>query len=1130
MKKFSIVIFLLVLFQTNAQYNENAPWMMGSDNAKKSTNSSGNFDALTTSFDTYWKNKDYSKKGSGFKPFKRWENHWKYYLQKDGSIATPEVIWSAWEQKQKLSEFKKNSISNWVSIGPLTTNTKTGQGRINTFIIDPNNPTTYYVGAPSGGIWKSTDAGINWTPLSDYLPQIGVSGIAIDPKNSNIIYIATGDDDAFDTYSVGVLKSTDAGITWKKTGLDFSDTYSISNEIYIHPSNSNIIWVSTNKGFYKSTNAGVTWSKKLSGNIVDFKLKPGDPNTIYCVGNGFFYKSVNSGDTFDIISSENLPVKGTSSRMAIDVTPANPNFLYLLSAKTDDSFQGVYVSKDSGTTFTKTLESNDIFGGSKQAWYDMALTVSPSNANLVFVGVLDIWRSVDGGNNFIQKNYWYNYSHPAYTHADIHFLRFFNNKLYAGTDGGIYESSTNANSFVDLTENLNISQYYKIATAKNSSARIAGGLQDNGGFAFSNNIWHNYHGGDGMDCAIDPNNENINYGFTQFGSSLNVTFDGGITEGVTVAYAPSSEVNGSEDRGGNWVTPLTTNKDGVLYAGYSKLYKLVNNMWEAVSSDFFEGDLDNVEIAPSDNNVIYVSKSKNLFKSIDGGITFVQIPNDFKYFISSVAINNQNSNIVYVTIGGISGRVYQSSDGGENWVDITKNLPSEPKLVIKHQNQSLVNDLYIGTSLGVYHINDNLTEWEAFDNNLPNVPINDIEINTNDKTITVGTYGRGVWQSNIEVTKANYDISLLNINSNNTINCNGITPNITVKNNGLKSFNKIQINYIIDLDSFTYTYNGNINPDETKEIELPNISAINYGSHTLEIETVILNDTFVENNTLKASFTTNISSEGQYINTFGDANPDEWLVKNVGDTNKLWQKGIATSTLFLDTFDNSYTTNSSGNYSDETTSYLVTPCYDLSQMENPILKFDMVFDIEKDWDVLYMEYTLNNGKTWEILGTANDPNWYNSNFIDPKRPITVGKQWTGTDTTAKEYSYNLASLATATNIIFRFVFASDQAENGEGASIDNFTIDATAILAVEDLEETKFKVYPNPSNAIFNIQRRNSESMQLSVYDITGKLVHQEKDIETTNYPLNLSSLSQGIYFLKIAEGNKQAVKRLLLK
>ena len=98
-------------------------------------------------------------------------------------------------------------------MGPYTTNVKNGQGRVNTFIIDPNNSSTFYVGAPSGGIWKSTDSGINWSPLSDQIPQIGVSGIAIDPDNSDIIYIATGDDDARDTYSVGVLKSTNGGIS-----------------------------------------------------------------------------------------------------------------------------------------------------------------------------------------------------------------------------------------------------------------------------------------------------------------------------------------------------------------------------------------------------------------------------------------------------------------------------------------------------------------------------------------------------------------------------------------------------------------------------------------------------------------------------------------------------------------------------------------------------------------------------------------------------------------------------------------------------------------------------------------------------------------------------------------------------
>ncbi len=1122
MKNIITIFFFFIISLSFGQFNEAAPWMnLDKNNSKKSKPT---LNEISSSFNQYWRGKDFSKKGSGHKPFKRWENHWKNNLNKDGSIATPNIFWKAWEQKQTLA---KSSVSNWQSLGPYTTNVKTGQGRINTFIIDPNNPNTYYVGAPAGGIWKSTDAGINWAPLSDYLPQIGVSGIAIDSNNSNIIYIATGDDDARDTYSVGVLKSIDGGNTWNTTGLDFTQTNSVSNEIYIHPNNSNILWVSTNKGFYKSVDAGVNWSKNLSSNIVDFKLKPGDPSTIYAVSNSKFYKSTDSGDNFTIITS-NLPT--SSGRFAIDVSPANPEIIYILSANLDNSYQGLYKSTNSGLTFNQTAETDDIFGGSRQAWYDMALTVSPTNANLVFVGVLDIWRSNDGGNNFAQKNRWWDTSEPSYTHADIHFLRYFNNRLYAGTDGGIYESSDNANSFTDLTENLNISQYYRISVAKNTAANIVGGLQDNGGFAYSNNAWYKYHGGDGMDCAVDPNNSNTYYGFTQYGGSLNVTYNGGISEGGTITSAPSSET-GTGDNGGDWITPLVSNNKGVLYAGYSSLYKLNNNSWEAVSlNGVFGGDVTNISISNTNNNIFFVSRSNKLFKSDDAGVTFVENNFLFPSSISSIDINNQNENIIYVTCRGVNGKIYQSLDGGDNWEDITKNLPNEPKLVIRHQNQSLENDLYVGTSIGVYHINDAMTEWEVFDTNLPNVPIEDIEINIEDQKIIVGTYGRGVWQSPITVNKANADISLLAINTNNSVQCNGLTSKITIKNNGLNSFNTIDITYFVDENPFGYTYNGVVAPNEIREIELPNNNNISIGVHSLRMEVTITNDAFIDNNILYGTFTLNNSGTGQYVNTFGDVNNDIWLTQTLGNPTDLWQKGLATTTLFKDKSDNSFITNPTGNYTDETTSYLISPCYDLSQLENPILKFDMVFDIELNWDVLYMEYSLNSGATWEILGNANDPNWYNSNFIDVQRPITVGKQWTGTDTTLKEYSYNLSAFNQESNIIFRFVFVSDHAENGEGAAIDNFTIEASAVLSVDDLTKTNLIVYPNPSTAIFNISHQSLEKMDVSVYDMTGKLIFNEKNIFSPNYSLNLSKANKGIYILKIVEGNKQIAKRIIIQ
>ena len=1122
MKKFTFFFLFFIIATTRGQYNEGAPWVTQATQEKFKQSQS--LEQISSAFNSYWKGKDQSKKGSGFKPYKRWENHWRNQLQKDGSLATPQMIWNSWVQKNQLH---KSSISSWESIGPFTTNVKQGQGRINTFITDPNNPNTYYTGAPAGGLWRSTDSGIHWTPLTDHLPQIGISGIAIDKNNSNIIYVATGDDDSRDTYSVGVLKSVDGGITWNKTGLDFSVTNAITNEIYIHPDDSNIIWVSSNQGFYKSKDGGASWSKNLVTNIVDFKLKPGDPEVVYAVSRSKFYKSTNGGDSFVLIGT-GLPE--TSGRFAIDVSPNDPEVVYVLSANIDYTFQGLYKSTDSGINFLKAGVLEDIFGGSTQAWYDMSITVNPEDADMVFVGVLDIWRSDDGGDTFIQKNRWWDYSDPAYTHADIHFLRYFNGKLYAGTDGGIYESPDDADSFKDLTENLSISQYYKISTAKSNAAHIVGGLQDNGGFAFSNNIWHQYHGGDGMDCVVDPNNENVYYGFSQFGGRLNVTFNGGETEGGSIAEAPKAETDEESDRGGNWVTPLVANQKGELYAGYSKVYKLTNGSWEPVSNDVFGGDLDNVAISTSNNDVMYASRLNRLFKSTDRGLTFIKVDYSFTNLISSIEINNQDENIVYLTTAGFDsdGQVFKSTNGGQVWENISKNLPNEPKLVIKHQNQSLANDLFVGSSISVYHINDNMSEWEVFDANLPNAPVYDMEINIDDKLITVGTYGRGVFQSPIEVFKAASDISLLSINTNNSVQCNGITPVITVKNNGLNNISSVFVKYMVDQIPYEFNYTGNILAEEIRKIELPNNPNIMMGNHELDVEISIQNDSFNNNNMLFGSFTSNISGEGQYVNTFGDVNQDEWLTLTLGTPNSLWEKSEATSEKFKNKFNNAYVTNANGNYSDETTAYLVSPCYDLSRLENPLLKFDMIFDIELNWDVLYLEYTIDNGGSWHILGTADDPNWYNSDFIDPQRQITVGKQWTGTDTEVKEYSYPLTELANQSNVIFRFVFASDQAENGEGVAMDNFGIQASAILAADDFNKHNFQLYPNPSSSVFYIQRPGIDEMRVSVYDLTGRLVLEKNKINSAHFALDLSGVEKGLYFLKIIEGDKQLSTTIL--
>lgn len=1107
-----------------AQYNESAPWMAGTNDplgSAKALSPERSLDDMSAAFEDYWKGRDPSKKGSGFKPYKRWENHWRNFLRKDGTLAKPSDFWKAWEAEK---EMLKSEIAQWRSLGPYTTVQKYGQGRINTFIIDPNRPNVFYAGAPSGGLWKSVDYGANWIPLSDEIPQIGVSGIVIDPRDSDIIYIATGDDDARDTYSVGVLKSTDGGLTWNKTGLQFELTNAISSEIYMHPDNSDILWVATNTGFFKTKDAGKTWDYSISINIQDIKLKPGDPDVIYAVSPSKFYKSTDGGDSFKVISS-GLPEK--SGRFAIDVSPADPEVVYLLSANTDNSFQGVYKSENSGDSFFKTNESKDIFGGSTQAWYDMALTVSPVDADMIFVGVLDIWRSTNGGDSFVQMNRWYDPGDVAYTHADIHFMRYFNDKLYAGTDGGIYESSDDGNSFTDLTETMNISQYYRIATAARNANRVVGGLQDNGGFAYNNDNWYQYHDGDGMDCVVDPNDENIYYGFSQFGGRLNVTYNAGNTPGGTIVQAPKAETSDS-DSGGAWVTPLVANEKGDLFAGYSRLYKLENNIWDPVSPRMFGGDLNYVALAPSNSEVIYVSRSNRIYKSVNGGADFEQLDMGLTSRISSIEISGIDENRVYATTAGVEGKVFLSEDAGLTWNDISANLPTDSKLVVKHQPQSPLNDIYVGTSVGVYHKNDNMQEWERYDEGLPNAPVYDMEINVEDETLTVGTYGRGVWQSPIEVQKLDKDLALLSVNSNNSVQCSGLTPRITVKNNGTDALSSFKVNYRVDGVPYSYNVDDVIRAGETLEIELPNNPEIEIGQHDLEIEVSANGDLYRTNNALYASFRTNQAGEGRYVNTFGDVNEDVWLTETKGSSRALWERSEATTEKFRSKFDNVYVTNFDGEYFDMTTAYLISPCYDLSRLENPMLKFDMVFDIEENWDVLYMEYSLDSGENWDILGSADDPNWYNSSFIDGDRPITVGRQWTGTDATPKQYSYDLSALANETTVVFRFVLATDQSVTAEGAAIDNFSIDATAVLASDDFEKHSFKLYPNPSSSVFYISRQGAEDMQVSVYDVTGRLVYEERNITKTVYGLDMTGVKSGLYFLKVREGRKQLATTIL--
>ena len=230
---------LLLTITSFAQFNLDAPLMSTFDQQDLKSNTV-RFQEIVDAFNIYWETRDPEVKGSGYKPFKRWENYWQNYVNEDGYLPTALELENTVRSKNQMSQNRTNRmVSDWQPFGPFshvnTGSWSSGQGRVNVVVQDPNSPTTYYVGAPAGGVWKSLDSGSTWNPLSDELGQIGVSGIAVDYNNSNTIYIATGDDDAGDSYSIGIMKSTDGGSTWQQTGLNVSNSPNVTTDLFINP-------------------------------------------------------------------------------------------------------------------------------------------------------------------------------------------------------------------------------------------------------------------------------------------------------------------------------------------------------------------------------------------------------------------------------------------------------------------------------------------------------------------------------------------------------------------------------------------------------------------------------------------------------------------------------------------------------------------------------------------------------------------------------------------------------------------------------------------------------------------------------------------------------------------------------
>ncbi|MEZ4853009.1 M4 family metallopeptidase [Flavobacterium sp.] len=376
------------------------------------------------------------------------------------------------------------------------------------------------------------------------------------------------------------------------------------------------------------------------------------------------------------------------------------------------------------------------------------------------------------------------------------------------------------------------------------------------------------------------------------------------------------------------------------------------------------------------------------------------------------------------------------------------------------------------------------------------------------------------------------DLSINAIQENETIPCEAtaFATNIVLKNQGTNSVTTASIQYTVDGGApNTISWTGNLMSCEEVNVPLT-LNGLTRGAHTLTATATIASDGNSANNTRTTTFFINDSGTVNVTNTFSAA-ADELIVYNDEGT-QPWIRTTRTFGSMGTGINTAYMINNTGNYPDLTKTYLVSQCYDLSTLLTPQISFLMKYDLEVNWDIVYVEYTTDFGANWNVLGTMGS-NWYNSDRTLASSGGNdcyncPGAQWTGTNTTNTTYSYSLASLNSETNVIFRIVFHSDEAVNQLGVNIDDFLISGT--LSSNSFQNANsIAIYPVPSKGIFTLNFNTATPKKVEVFDLTGKKITSIDTFTTSNETvLNLTAAANGVYFVKIETEQGKTVKRII--
>ncbi|MBL8151003.1 MAG: hypothetical protein JNN15_13840, partial [Blastocatellia bacterium] len=638
------------------------------------------------------------------------------------------------ERGMKLHKLEALQSREWQPIGPAVV--PNGQpfdlqrsaripvsGRATSVLVDPKNPSRIFLGTAQGGVWRSIDAGVSWTPITDNLPSLAIGALAMDPQNPVIIYVGTGEAhfSGNSYYGAGVFKSTDGGESWNATG-DLPLRARISS-IVIDPINTRNVYAVTalsasgqpaDAGIFKSTNGGASWQKSLDGSATDLSIDPVSPSTLvaaigFPVGSNLngLYKSVDGGANWRLIRT--IPNGTSTGRIELARAASSPNMMFAsISNPNPFTLMNLYRSNDGGENWTIVAGAPDYCGA--QCFYNNVLKVDPQNPSVVYLGGVPLFRSTDGGMSFREVSTPQQFGFGL--HADVHDIAFSPNDtstIFVACDGGIFRSQDRGNSWLPLNNGISTLQFQSVALDSTDPRRAIGGTQDNGTLLYTGSpVWSLIDFGDGGDTAIDFQSPLIFYHY-YFRLFFARSDDGGNSFSLKIDGLPISSSGATTERT-LFYAPLTMDSinPSLLYTGAQKLYKTINRAetWSAVSGDLTNGTgaVSAIAVSPSDPRTIFVGSSDaKVSKTDDGGISWqtvtMGLPNRA---VTRVAIDPTNSQLVYVTFSGFgTGHVFKSLNGGLTWTDVSDNLPDVPvNAAVIDPNRP--NNLYIGTDIGVF--------------------------------------------------------------------------------------------------------------------------------------------------------------------------------------------------------------------------------------------------------------------------------------------------------------------------------------------------------------------------------------------------------------------------------------------